>query len=132
MQHSREEGKAKRVAAILDRLRSGINVVEGPNDKRVLSFFGIEAHTLYEFMKGDEETYGRPINALMDRDKGGEEKLRTLVSFARARHPGSRIRTNDGRLLLAVAHATSMEQIRKPIEELLQEANSKRIDARNW
>lgn len=122
MQHSKDGARGRAITGILDELRQGTVVVEGPHDVRALAYFGVQS---IPFSKVSEQTLGcsqRKVYLLMDNDRGGAEKGEKLKARILEFGEGYVIDEVLGRRILKMLNATSVEQIKGPIDEALKKS----------
>ncbi len=120
MQRMKDEERQRQIQTILHTLSHGTVVVEGKHDVGVLARFGIHA-VKYSWLV----THGLPSAAgtvylLMDRDKGGDEKRRKIMSALLEAQAGFVINEAIGRRMLKMLNVTSVEQIYGPMQEALE------------
>jgi 5S rRNA maturation endonuclease (ribonuclease M5) len=129
LQQDSDEYRAKRILRMLDELKQGSVIVEGQHDVRTLGHFGITAIPYPKLAKSVLERE-KKIYFFMDNDKGGEEKAEKAKSVLMDTYKGFRVNEVLGRKMLNMLNATSVEQIRAPIEEALEreKGKKKRVD----
>ena len=123
MQHSKDEARGKAILEILDELRQGTVVVEGPHDVNALSSFGIES---IPFSRVSGDALGcscRKVYLLMDNDRGGAEKAEKMKSKILELGEGYAVNEVLGKRMLKMLNATSVEQIVGPIKEALKKTS---------
>lgn len=127
----RDERRMKAAEAMLSRLREGMVIVEGKHDVPRMEELGIRAVTYYKAVT-DSGAVGKGtiIYLLTDSDKGGEEKKGKLISALLERDKSLEIDTELGGRLLRMLNLTSIEQIGKPMAELL--AKGGKTKKQNW
>ncbi len=112
----------KHLLDTLKRLAEGTVVVEGKHDIAALKKLGISAMAYSAVESGNVSIpVGRTIYLLTDNDRGGDEKRERLKSALLAMDNRHTINDELGRKLLSMLHATSIEQIFGPAEEILEE-----------
>jgi 5S rRNA maturation endonuclease (ribonuclease M5) len=122
LQSEKESDRKKRLTKLLEELRSGVVVVEGKHDIEVFRKLGIEALT-YGTLMGDVDNVleklpeGCTIFIIMDDDKSGE--FRTEQLKGKLLEKDLKFDEHLGERLLKALNLTSVEQILKPIEEIL-------------
>ncbi len=122
LQSEKESDRRKRLRKLLEELRSGVVVVEGKHDIEVLHKLNIDAMTYGSFMGNvnnilDKLPKDRTIFIIMDADKSGDFRTEQLKGKLLERN--LQFDEHLGKRLLKALNSTSVEQLLKPIEEIL-------------
>ncbi len=122
LQSEKESDRRKRLRKLLEELRSGVVVVEGKHDIEVLHKLNINAMTYGSFMGNvnnilDKLPKDRTIFIIMDADKSGDFRTEQLKGKLLERN--LQFDEHLGKRLLKALNSTSVEQLLKPIEEIL-------------
>lgn len=103
-----------RLDTILDKLRSGIVIVEGKHDVQTLSRLGVPAIAYDSFVSANRNTHqfytDKTFYLMMDADKGGEDKLGKVLDILTGMDNYIAYNTELGRSFLKLLGITSVEQ----------------------
>ena len=116
----RVERNRKRIKNIISKLQQGTVVVEGKHDKLVMGKLGVGCITFDKLIKNNDSVDSRiPVYILVDNDRSGkikrEEAIESLLDLDR----NYKIDLDLGLLLLKIAKRRRVEEIYKPINEIL-------------
>jgi len=121
----RHKKSAVLLSSWLSELENGIVIVEGMHDIKALGKFGIKAAT-YSFAMANAKSIvedsllaNKKIFLLFDTDNGGLDKQNRLQTLLESISPYCRIDAGLSSRLLKLLNARSIEQIAKPVAELL-------------
>lgn len=127
----KDHKRGKRIANMLEDLRSGTVIVEGKHDVEKLRLLDIESHTCNSILRGAGlPPHNKTVFIFMDDDKGGAEKHAKLMSLLES-HDGYDIDELLGRHMLRGLNITSVEQICKPVQLALGSAEGRKENGKN-
>lgn len=122
---AKAEATKRRLISILEELGQGSVVVEGKHDLAVLKALGLTAHAYGRIAKGMVRLNPRrKVYLFTDIDRRGMEKAEMLISALLSVDGGYTIDRNLAYRLLGMCNATSVEQISKPIQEIMESGNN--------
>jgi 5S rRNA maturation endonuclease (ribonuclease M5) len=122
LQHSKDDARGKALIGILDELRQGTVIVEGAHDVRALAYLGVPSIPFSRVSGPALGCSSRKVYLLMDNDRGGAEKSEKLRSRILELGEGYVINEVLGKRMLRMLNATSVEQIKGPIDEALKKS----------
>ncbi len=111
----------ERLSTILFELKNGVVVVEGKHDVAVMERLGICTSTYERVMRGGLTVpEGAKVFILTDDDRRGSEKADAVSGFLSGSLGPCRLDRETGLRLLDLCNATSVEQVSKPIEKIME------------
>lgn len=120
---AKASSRKRRLISILHELRQGSVVVEGRHDIAVMQSLGIRALQYNGVITGKTALNpSRKVYLFTDTDRRGMEKAETLASALFSIDGRYTMNRNLAYSLLGMCNATSVEQISKPIEEIMEES----------
>jgi 5S rRNA maturation endonuclease (ribonuclease M5) len=123
VQETERAEKRRRLIAILDELREGVAVVEGKHDIKALRDLGISAFSYETVMRGRSGILpGARLYILTDIDRRGVEKAEAAYAELSVANASCSINRSKGVALLRMCNATSVEQIYRPVREIMEES----------
>ncbi|MCL4374145.1 MAG: toprim domain-containing protein [Candidatus Marsarchaeota archaeon] len=118
----REAARRKDLENLLDRLRSGIAIVEGLHDVKAFAALGVKAVNLDALrLKREELPVDKPVFIMMDGDRGGKAKERKAIDTIAELYPGLQASTYEKKQLLQLLNITTIEEVSKASRVLRKE-----------